>query len=251
MSNASREIDLTPESVTPRMEFREAWRALKALMEDKEDTAQVFRIMKALTGKSYWRQYIRFTKTDMGKQVLLNEIDLIKTLADREALAKLPAGSLGRAYLNFMVREGITAEGLAEASHDADRSFENKDYERYLFRTRDMHDLWHVVSGYGRDGMGEVCVVAFSYPQTKSLGFAAIALMGLKEYTSQFPRRGLFSIAWQAYKSGRKAAWLPGANWEELLALPLEEVRKQLNIAEPTKYQKIDDIIAETRPLPA
>lgn len=251
MSKTAHTIDLTAPSVTPRLEFREAWRGLNALMADKEDTSQVFRIMKALTGKSLWKQYLRFTKTETGQKVLENQIDLLDTLSDRDALAKLPAGSLGRVYLNFMIREGITAEGLVEASEDAAREFENDDFARYVFRTREMHDLWHVVTGYGRDGIGEVCVVAFSYPQTKSLGFGAIALMGLKEYTGLFPRRGLMGIVWQAYQIGRKAAWLPGADWEHLLTLPLEEVREILNISEPTKYQRIDDIIAETRPQPA
>ena len=41
---------------------------------------------------------------------------------------------------------------------------------------------------------------------------------------------------WQGYRAGLQASWLPAEDWEGLLALPIEQVRKQLNIEEPSKY---------------
>lgn len=232
----------------PKMEFRTAWRALKDLIAEPEDTSQVFKIMKALTGKSFIRQYKRFRKTSDGQKILAERRDLIDTLKDREALLKLPEGSLGKTYVDFMIRENITAEGLIEASEETYTEFEDKDMERYAMRTREMHDLWHVVTGFGRDGLGEVCVVAFSYAQTKSLGFAAIALMGAYDFNKKFPGNGIYSAMWQAYKIGRKAAWFPSLDWEALMEMPLENVRAMLNIPTPTKYLAADNVIAQTRP---
>ena len=34
----------------------------------------------------------------------------------------------------------------------------------------------------------------------------------------------------QAFRRGRRAAWLVAARWEELLARPLDEVRRRLRI---------------------
>lgn len=232
----------------PKMEFRKAWRALNALIADPEDTSQVFTIMRALTGKSFYKQYLKFRKNKMGAQVLEEKRNLIDTLVDREALKQYPEGTLGKAYIDFMIREGISAEGLAEISEDSYDEFEDKDMERYAFRTRDMHDLWHVVTGYGRDGLGEVCVVAFSYAQTKQLGFAAIALMGAYDFSRRFPGNRIFRAAWQAYRIGRNAEWFTGQDWEHLLTLPIEDVRKMLKVKTPDIYLAHDEVIANTRP---
>jgi ubiquinone biosynthesis protein COQ4 len=35
-----------------------------------------------------------------------------------------------------------------------------------------VHDIWHVLTGYRRDALGEACLVAFSYAQTRGLGWA-------------------------------------------------------------------------------
>ena len=232
----------------PKMEFKKAWNALQELIANPEDTEQVFTIMRALTGKSFYKEYLRFKADKVGVQILREKRDLIDTLANREALKQLPEGTLGKTYIDFMEREGISAEGLAEASEQSYDEFEDKDMERYAFRTRDMHDLWHVVTGYGRDGLGEVCVVAFSYAQTKSLGFAAIALMGAYDFSRRFPGNRIFRAAWQAYRTGKKAEWFTAQDWEHLLTLPLEDVRKLLNIPSPDIYLKHDDVIASTRP---
>jgi ubiquinone biosynthesis protein COQ4 len=232
------------------MEFATAWRALQALIANPEDTEQVFIIMQALTGKSLFKQYERFLTLKTGQKVLSEKRDLLTTLADREALKKLPEGTLGKTYIDFMINEGISAEGLVEASEETYTDFADKDLERYTMRTREMHDLWHVITGYGRDGLGEVCVVSFSYAQTKSLGFAAISLMGAYHFSKMFPRRGIFDAAWQAYWIGRKAKWFPGQDWEHLLTLPLEDVRRLLNVKVPTKYLALNDISQQTRPAP-
>lgn len=245
-SQASNQAPYTP----PKMEFRKAWKALRALMANPEDTVQVFTIMRALTGKSLFNQYKRFSKTDIGAKILADKIDLLDTLADRKALAKLPEGSLGRVYLDFMTREGITAEGLVEASDEAYAGMNHEELARYTMRTREMHDLWHVVSGYGRDGLGEICVVAFSYPQTKSLGFGAIAMMGAVKYSRQFPGYGVLKAVWQAYRNGRKAAWLPGQDWEHLLTQPYADVRAMLNTGNPSHYLAAAEVSAQTRPDP-
>ena len=100
-----------------------------------------------------------------------------------------------------------------------------------------------MLTGYGRDGFGEACVVAFSYAQTKSLGFAAIALMGGYEFNRRMPGNNIWSTIWQAYKNGRKSEWLMGVVYEDMFAMDLNEVRKILNIPRPTKYINSQNVI--------
>lgn len=235
-------------STPRRREPLKAILALRALMRNKEDTSQVFKIMQALAGDSMQKQFLRFQDTKTGQKVLNADHELLDVLKDRERLATLPEGSLGRAYLHFVVSENISAEGLVEADQTRDERDQDADPAQALYgrRLREMHDLWHVVTGYGRDALGEASVVAFSYPQTTSLGFAAIAVIGALKISSEFPRQGVIGTVWQAYKAGKRAAWLPGQDWEDLLAQPLDQVRRDLNIAEPTKYRAATHVIENT-----
>jgi len=234
--------------VPPKREWRKAWRALNQLIKTPEDTNQVFIIMRSLVKDAFWKEYQRFEKTAFGQRVLRDEIELLDTLTNREYLSELPLGSFGRTYYEFCQREGISPEGLIDAAEGHYDDFTDEGMYRYARRMRESHDLWHILTGYGRDGFGEACVVSFSYAQTKSLGFAAIALMGAFHFKKTFPHASVWRAVWQAYKTGKQTAWLPGVNWEALMHLPLEEVREMLNMASPTLYTKEDAVIAGTRP---
>src|SRR5476649_444005 len=157
-----------------------ALRALRRLLKDKEDTSQVFIITSSLRGKSALRGARRLGTTEYGRSVLAQNRSLLPVLCDRAALAALTAGSFGRAYYDFVTRENISAEGLVESSLvQAKFPAPTSDEQLYRERIRDMHDLWHILTGYGRDPVGETCLVAFSFAQTKSPGLAAVALLGL------------------------------------------------------------------------
>ena len=67
----------------------------------------------------------------------------------------MSANSLGRAYLHFLDSENLSFDGLVEASQTTRLQEEgDKDSQRFMLRQRDQHDLWHVVTGYGRDIAG-------------------------------------------------------------------------------------------------
>ena len=118
----------------PRNRIRplEAWRALRALMADPDDTAKVFVIIDALSGNSGERLFRRFCVTEVGRRVLYEQRDIVQTLSDREALEQLPEGSLGRTYAGFMSREQISADGLVAAS-EAGGDGPNEDPDRSRF----------------------------------------------------------------------------------------------------------------------
>ena len=49
-----------------------------------------------------------------------------------------------------------------------------------------MHDLWHVTTGYGRDALGELSLLAFTYAQEQNRGIGAIALYGYWKVGREF-----------------------------------------------------------------
>jgi ubiquinone biosynthesis protein COQ4 len=215
----------------------DAWRALARLVRDPDETKHVFDLIDALSGNSGERIYRRFQTTDSGRRILAAKRELLPVLSDREHLLALPVGSLGRTYAEFMTREQITADGLVQASMEGGRENADLPPERQLVgtRLRDSHDLWHVVTGYGRDLVGEACVLAVTYAQTRNRGIGAIVAMAWWKAGREMPSAR--AAIRDAYRRGKRAAWLPALEWEELLARPLAQVREELGFGEPPAYE--------------
>ncbi len=225
-----------------RIKPLKALRALKALAENKEDTEQVFHVINAMGGSS--RKYLNmFKKSDVGKKVLEKKINLIDTLKNKEYLSKLPEDSLGKNYYNFIYKEKLTPDELVSASEIY--SDPNKTEEENIFHTRlrDMHDLWHVTTGYGRDALGELSLLAFTYAQDRNRGIGAITLYGYhimgkvtKELNFSVDLR---EVVKEGYRLGKAAPFWGCADWENLLEKPLHMVREELKAGNPILYKKV------------
>jgi ubiquinone biosynthesis protein COQ4 len=216
----------------------EAARAMRELIADPDETSHVFRVIRALSGRSFERLFARVMSDPVGSRILEEQRPLIPVLSDRERLRAMPEGSLGREYARFMDAERITADGL-EAASLMDRVNFYDDRARCLSdRLRDMHDLWHVVTGYGRDLVGEAALLAFSYAQIRNRGVGFIVTMGtLKLWREGY--RYVVPVVLEGWRRGRRAAFLVAADWESLLARPLDEVRRELRVGAPPRYEPL------------
>tara|TARA_X000000950_G_scaffold144633_1_gene179000 strand:- start:1030 stop:1761 length:732 start_codon:yes stop_codon:yes gene_type:complete len=221
------------------IQWRKAISAMRRLIANPEATEEVFVIIESLAGNALEKGFQRFRATATGQQILAEKRSLLDSLRDREMLAEQPQHSLAAHYLNFVIKENISADGLVEPSEDM-RSTRNLDADLLLFanRQRDMHDLWHTLTNYGRDELGEVCLLAFTCAQSPNRGIAFITLVGvyqmIKRYGWDVPGTVL-----SAYRDGKKAQWLPAQDWEALLRQPIGQVRSKLNIRPPRRYQHI------------
>ena len=223
--------------------------ALRQLLADPDDTPRVFEITRALGLPSLRRGARRFKGTAVGRRVLAERINLLDALRNRDALAAMPAGSLGRAYHDFVYREQLSADGLVEASMvgGSHGHFGDPDLRRYAERMRDQHDLWHTLTQYGRDPFGEICLLAFTYAQTRNRGLGLIAAVGTWKGMRKLGA-GVPKAMWRSYQTGRHASWLPEQDWENLLRLPVADVRRQLAIPRPARDYR--NLVASRQPAP-
>ena len=215
--------------------------ALKKLIADKEDTKQVFIILQAMGERSSVRAYRRFKSMPNAKKILSAERPLVSYLKDHAWLAAQPEGSLGRAYLDFTITEQISADGLAQASDDGRGTDPRLSGGHLVFgeRQRDAHDLWHVVTGYGRDGLGELALLAFTWRQLGNPGILMIIAMGYQAIVREAPQLRVGKALREGFSMGRRANWLPAADWEHLLTQPISDVRRTLNMKPPTAYRAV------------
>ena len=227
-----------------KLDWGHALRSLRKLLADKEDTRQVFEIMRALNGASTAKGYHKLLATPEGGRIAYQRPEFAQKLMDDAWLDSLPEGSVGAAYRTFIRTEQLSADGLAEISREGANDIDQQHpYAWFGRRTRDVHDIWHILTGYHRDALGEACLVAFSYAQTKGLGWAVIGL-GAASRARKSRAHPYVKAIWQGYKRGQSAAWLLGEDYERLMAEPLEAARRRLGITPATIY---DAIPAEAR----
>jgi ubiquinone biosynthesis protein COQ4 len=214
------------------MEWGKAWRAAKILKDKPYTPGVAYELILALDGGDSERMFQDFIAEPGAPDLIYHRPDLIGILSDRNKLAAMDEGSLGRAYLALVQDDGYTADGLTQAQAQVP-SFKDvapDPLRRWLFlRGGALHDVYHVLLGYGRDVAGEAALNSFTA--------ACYANRIVRFYTlvSAFmvPRDNFFrnvSYMYEAWTRGRRSKIPLSTPWEELLPLPLEEVRRRLQI---------------------
>ena len=203
---------------------------------------QVPRMLLYATGVEMLAAVGRMRAHPTGRRVLADRPDLAAALSNMPALAALPPGSLGRAFHDAMSRPGgvpgYLLAGLIYRDGFFDR-YDMPDDARYAIeRTRWLHDLLHVLTGYGTDLASEGLLIYFELGYRLTLPFSLAALtpqglgprLFLRPHVGQRRWRALLR---QAHAHGTAAQQrLPPmyAYWEELLPRPLAEAREELGI---------------------
>ncbi len=219
-----------------------ARRAFRAMAQNPDDTAQAIRAIAAFSGNSGKRLFKRFRHTARGQQILREKPDLFALMSDVDRLKAMPPGSLGRAIGDWFSLEEISAQGLVDASTAAFSTGEFKgretsgDEQFFSRRVGNLHDIFHVLAGYGRDLRGEIGVLTFSVPQTRNTGVAYMVLRSLRRVGWR-SKQGRFIR--EAFSRGRRAEWLVDQPWESLLEQPIDEVRAKLGVGNPPVYEQV------------
>lgn len=225
---------------TYRRDWRTALSALRKLLRDGDDTAQVFIIMRALNGSSTPNNYHRLLRMPDGARQAYERVELAaERFSDPALVATYAPGTVGAAYRDWLRETGYSAEGLAEVSNlDGRETPIPHPYAWFGRRIRDVHDVWHVLTGYKADEtMGEAALVAFSYAQTRALGWAVIGAGAALKSIRATGSRAFARAVWEGYRNGKRAAWLLGEDYEALMREPLDAARRRLRIAEPVAYR--------------
>lgn len=218
-----------------RPRWAEARRAFDALMADPDDTQKAVDVLYALDPDAPSRDFARFLSHPAGRRLFASRSSLREALR-AERLRPLPADSLGRAYLAHLERWELDTGKLFELSQartdDAEDADTDDGLRWFLERSVLLHDLWHVLAGYGADDRGEAALLPFSFAQQGGLGRGLLALGSVLTAWKAAGRRWPRDVL-AAWRQGRGAADLSSVAYEELLAEPLDDVRTALGLRPP------------------
>jgi ubiquinone biosynthesis protein COQ4 len=235
----SRALEIPPAPQARPAQWRRALRELRALLATPDDTDRAIDFMYALGSREYERNFQRFAASASGRALLAERPSLLAALSDRAALARLPEGSLGRAYAAYLERNGFEPAGLLAVQRRVQERWEREegaaplDPLRAWFRERTIliHDLFPVLTDYGTDEVGEATLLAFTLAQHGGRGQAVITFGAALEAARGLGWRWLV-YDFRAWRRGRRAEWLVALPWEDLLPLRVATVRRLAGVAE-------------------
>jgi ubiquinone biosynthesis protein COQ4 len=219
--------------------FKDGYRVGQAIVRvlgDSTKTHEIHRV-EEITGRPRYRALLgEFEQTPEGRRLMAERPELSSQHVDYDHLRALPATTLGGAYARHLDMNGLTADYQAAATRHVD----DPDMAYLMRRFRQTHDVWHVLLDVGVTGHEEVLVHWFTYGQLRLPVSAMIMMFGTMKHIVLERRWGAFRHSMlDAYRSGRNAAPLMTAYWEDLWEAPLETVRVAYNV-EPLERRWLD-----------
>jgi ubiquinone biosynthesis protein Coq4 len=150
---------------------------------------------------------------------------------DLASLAKLPSGSLGQCFAEYIEQTGFDPNYYRALPITDDTSY-------ILTRLRQTHDIWHLVTGLGSNVNGELGLQAFCLAQIRiPLPILLIAGGLLRTLFTAPDELGLLleQIA-IGYRLGAKAKPFLAQKWEDNWHRPLAQLREELNVVVVDEY---------------
>jgi len=211
-------------ALSPVERWSRAMRALARVVANPEETDQVLVFSNYANAGSMGKRLDRFFSDPTGAKLYAEKRAIDSRTVDLDALAALPANTLGHAYAHFLRSRGFTPDvfdGPPPNVADPRASY-------VIQRVRQTHDLWHVVTGHDTNPAGEVALQAFTFGQLQAPSTFILSTVGTLRGLREKPTLPRDVLA--AYLSGRRAEKLITFPWEDHWATPLTMVRAMLGL---------------------
>jgi ubiquinone biosynthesis protein Coq4 len=143
---------------------------------------------------------------------------------DLEALARMPEGTLGRVFAAHCRARSLNPN-LVNIPPDSEIDW----MLHHLYLT---HDIWHVVTGWGNDEIGEYGLGSFYSAQLAGASFFGFlfSVAALSTVLRRRSFRDFLEAAVAGYESGKRAEPLFGVDWRDLWETPIGVVRARVGI---------------------
>ena len=152
---------------------------------------------------------------------------------DVDHLASLPDGSLGKEFERYLTENQLDTNLLRESAFIAAHYERGQEVGYLAERGFQLHDLFHVLTGFDTTPLGEVRVVSFTVAQTPAPYPAMIIASRPLQMVLYKPELlpALMDAITEGWALGRRAKPLMGVHWEESWERPLADLRQEYGLA--------------------
>ncbi|CAL5866510.1 uncharacterized protein PFLUO_LOCUS719 [Penicillium psychrofluorescens] len=168
-----------------------------------------------------------------GRRILRDRPRITSTTLDVSYLRTLPSNSVGRAYAQWLDREGVSPD-----TRDSVQYIDDEECAYVMQRYRECHDFYHAVTGLPVFVEGELALKALEFLNTllPMTGLSLFAFVRMKPAEKE--RFLSLHLPW-AVRSGLASNELINVYWEEVLEKDVDELRAELNIEQPPDLRDI------------
>jgi len=176
-----------------------------------------------------------------GRRILRDRPRITSASLNLPYLRSLPENTVGRTYVTWLDREGVTPD-----TRSAVRYIDDDECAYVMQRYRECHDFYHALTGLPIVREGEVALKAFEFANTllPMTGLSVFAAATLKK--SERKRFGAIYLPW-AVRNGLRSKEVINVYWEEELERDVEDLRRQLGVEPPPDLRAIRQAEKEER----
>ena len=156
-------------------------------------------------------------------------------------LRALPESSVGRAYVSWLDREGVSPDTRSRVKY-----IDDEECAYVMQRYRECHDFYHAITGLPVFVEGEVALKAFEFANTllPMTGLSLFAIMRMMP-----PERKRF---WNTYlpwavNNGLRSKDIINVYWEEELERDVDDLRHELKIERPPDLRNTRKALREQK----
>jgi ubiquinone biosynthesis protein COQ4 len=168
-----------------------------------------------------------------GRRILRDRPRITSQSLNLDYLRSLPENSVGRSYVTWLDREGVSPD-----TRSAVRYIDDEECAYVMQRYRECHDFYHALTGLPIFREGEVALKAFEFANTllpmTGLSIGSVATLKAGE------RKRFWEIygPW-AFRNGINAKEVINVYWEEELEGDVVKLRERLGIEQPPDLRDI------------
>lgn len=176
-----------------------------------------------------------------GRRILRDRPRITSQTMSLTYLRTLSPNTVGRAYADWLDREGVTPD-----TRDAVRYIDDPEEAYVMQRYRESHDFYHAVTGLPVFAEGEIALKAFEFANTL-LPMTALSLAAVVKLKPAERRRFWDTYLPWAVNNGLKAEEVINVYWEEVLEKDVQQLRDELGIERPPDIRETRKVLRDKR----
>ncbi|KAK4162487.1 ubiquinone biosynthesis protein COQ4, mitochondrial [Cladorrhinum sp. PSN259] len=168
-----------------------------------------------------------------GRRILRDRPRITSTSLNLPYLRSLPENTVGRTYISWLDREGVSPDTRSQV-----RYIDDEECAYVMQRYRECHDFYHALTGLPVVREGEVALKAFEFANT------LLPMTGLSVFAAGTMKKSERERFWDIYlpwavRNGLRANEVINVYWEEELERDVGDLRRELGVEPPPDLREI------------